>query len=261
VSGDFGARAVGGRLTLTGLGAELCRWLDARVRDAALADGAVECRFPASIARDTLARAGYFESFPDGAAPIGNGPEAAYLLSPAVCYHAYALLADRTLEQPALLTAAQTCFREADRAADHPARLWEFTMREVIFLGPPAWVAAQRDAWIARTEALARELGLDGAIEPATDPFFGDLSRGQRLMQQLKHLKDELRLAIGSTSVAAASVNLHETFFGRRFGIALPDGSIAHSGCAAFGLERWALAILAQRGEHGARTLLQRHAS
>lgn len=276
-----GVAAADGRLALIGTAAALCRWFDGKFRAAALANGAVECHFPSSIARQTLTRAGYFESFPDGATTIGAGPHTDFFLSPAVCYHAYALLADQALECPVVLTASQTCFREVDRAApaasaitepqtSEPAnqrtreftdervtRLWEFTMREVIFVGPAEWVAAHCRRWTEWTHALSRELELSGAIEPATDAFFGDFSRGQRLIQQLKHLKDELRLTIGSRSVAAASFNLHETFFGSRFDLRLPDGSAAHSGCAAFGLERWALALLAQRGERAALDVLK----
>lgn len=257
-----GITAADGRLALSGTAAALRSWLDSRFRAAALADGALECHFPSSIARQTLTRAGYFESFPDGATTIGAGPRSDFFLSPAVCYHAYALLADRVVERPVVLTASQTCFREADRAApgladERLTRLWEFTMREVIFIGPAEWVAAHCRRWTEWTQALARDLELSGAIEPATDAFFGDVSRGQRLIQQLKHLKDELRLTIGSGSVAAASFNLHETFFGNRFDLRLPDGSVAHSGCAAFGLERWALALLVQRGERAALDVLK----
>lgn len=250
--------AADGRLALTGLAASLRAWLDARFRAMALADHATECHFPASIGRDTLARAGYFESFPDGATPIGSGPRSDFFLTPAVCFHAYGLFADRTLERPLLLTAALPCFREADRrhAAAAVARLWEFTMREIVFIGPAQWVAAQHRHWMERTQTLAHELELAWTIAPATDSFYGELSRGQRLIQQLKRLKDEMRLTLGEGTVAAASFNLHETYFGQRFDLRLPDGSPAHSGCAAFGLERWALALLAQRGDQ-ARALLK----
>ena len=254
-----GTATAGGRLAMTGIAASLHSWLDARVRAMALADGAHECHFPASIARETLDRAGYFDSFPDGAAAIGTGPRTDFFLTPAVCFHAYALLADRTIEQPLTLTACQTCFREADRGAGDSAitRLWEFTMREVIFVGTAEWVASRVRDWTDRTGTLARELELTGTIEPATDAFYGDLSRGQRLIQQLKHLKHELRIAIGGSPVAVASFNLHETHFGRRFDLTLADGSPAHSGCAAFGIERWALALLAERGEQAAARLLK----
>ena len=69
-------------------------------------------------------------------------------------------------------------------------------------------------------------------------------------MQQAGALKHELQLAVDATgrSIAAASFNHHHDFFGTRFDIRLADGTPAHSGCIAFGLERWVLAILAQHG-------------
>jgi seryl-tRNA synthetase len=126
--GRPGTVTAGGRLAMTGIAASLRSWFDARIRTMALADGAHECHFPSSIARETLDRAGYFDSFPDGAAAIGTGPRTDFFLTPAVCFHAYALLADRAIEEPLTLTACQTCFREADRRAGDPAitRLWEY---------------------------------------------------------------------------------------------------------------------------------------
>jgi seryl-tRNA synthetase len=247
-SGGAGAME-GGRLRLWGPGAVLCRWFDREFLAMALDDGATECRFPATLGRDTLARAGYFEAFPGGASAVASADGgAAYYLPPAVCYHAYEWLRDASIGETLTLTAAQACFREADRDRGSAARLWEFTMREVVFVGPPEWVAERRRTWEARTAALARRAGLEGTLEPATDMFFGDAARGQRLLQQIKSLKTELRLTIANEQVAVASFNLHETFFSSRFGFRLAGGGAAHSACAAFGIERWALAFLDQRG-------------
>jgi hypothetical protein len=245
------------RLTLRGTATALPGWFDGQFRSMALEAGAVERVFPASIPGATLRRAGFFDAFPDGASPAGAGAPADSFRPPAVCYHAYAALAGGVLETPILLTAAQTCFRDADRGSDDDARLWQFTMREIVFVGAGPWVAEQRSTWTRRARAFAERLQLEAAVEPATDPFFGDVSRGRRLIQQLKHLKDELRLAAGPRTIAAASFNSHETFFGSRFSLTLGDGTVAHSGCAAFGLERWTLAFLAQRGEDAAAALLK----
>jgi hypothetical protein len=46
-----------------------------------------------------------------------------------------------------------------------------------------------------------------------------------------------------------ASFNFHERFFGESFGITLPDGvTTPFSGCAGFGLERFAFALVCQHG-------------
>lgn len=246
-----------GRLRLYGPGAALCRWLDDRFLRMALDSGATECRFPATIARETLARAGYLDAFPDGATIVsGERSGGDYLLCPAACYHAYAWLAGTRLERPMTLTTVQTCFREADRASASRSRLWEFTMREVIFVGPAEWVRARCDEWTPRIAAFAAGLDLGGTVEPATDPFFGAPGRGRRLLQQVKELKRELRVDCEGAAVAIASVNRHETFFSSRFAFDLAGGGEAHSGCVAFGIERWALALLERRGPDGAAALV-----
>lgn len=236
-----------GRAILRGPAAELAKWFDDRFFAMARADGAVACRFPATIAENTLSRAGYFEAFPEGATALGAGGHP-YWMPPAVCYHVYEMLAGTQFEAPMRFTAAQTCFREADRRASTADRLWEFSMREVVFIGPNDWVASERTRWTSRIHAFARGLGLTGTIAAAADPFFGTIGRGRSLIQQVKGLKQELQLETGSATTAVASFNLHETFFGRRFDLTLTDGTAAHTGCAAFGLERWALAFIEQRG-------------
>lgn len=247
-----------GRLSLRHTAAGLHRWFGGRFLQMAADAGAEEYRFGSAILRETLARAGYLEAFPDGATTIadeGNGH--GYCLSPAVCYHAYEQLAGRRFVRPVTLTAESSCFRAADRQAGGAGRLWEFTMREVVFVGEPEWVAARRDEWMPRVGDFAASLGLDGSLEPATDLFFGDAGRGKRLLQQVKGLKYELRLGAGTAALPVASFNLHETFFGRRFAMTLESGADAHSACVAFGVERWVLAYLEQQGPAAAEALIR----
>jgi seryl-tRNA synthetase len=258
VSSGF-VSAPDGRVSLHHAAAGLCRWFGGQFLRMATDAGAEEYRFGSAIARTTLARAGYFEAFPEGATSIsddGNGR--GYCLAPAVCYHAYEQFAGQRFERPISITAESPCFREADRKAGGAGRLWEFTMREVVFVGASEWVAARRDEWMSRISDFAVSLSLDGSLEPATDPFFGAAGRGRRLLQQVKSLKYELRLAAGQNSLPVASFNLHETFFGQRFAMTLEDGTDAHSACVAFGLERWVLVFLEQHGAAAAEGLIRR---
>jgi seryl-tRNA synthetase len=123
-------------------------------------------------------------------------------------------------------------------------------MREVIVIGTRQQVEDVRQSLVKRVTTLADMLELDASIETAADPFFAAGDEGRRLMQQAGALKYELRLAVDTTgrTIAAASFNHHHDFFGTRFGIRLADDTPAHSGCVAFGLERWVLALLAQHG-------------
>jgi seryl-tRNA synthetase len=248
-----------GRVFLRRTAAGLCRWFAGQFLQMATNAGAEEYRFGSAIARETLARAGYVEAFPEGATSImDEGDGRGYCLSPAVCYHAYEQFAGKRFDRPVTITAESPCFREADRKAGGAGRLWEFTMREVVFVGAAAWVAARRDEWMPRISDFATSLGLDGSLEPATDPFFGAVGRGKRLVQQVKGLKYELRLAAGQDSLPVASFNLHETFFGERFAMTLEDGTDAHSACVAFGLERWVIVFLEQCGQAAAEALIRR---
>jgi hypothetical protein len=58
---------------------------------------------------------------------------------------------------------------------------------------------------------------------------------------------------VKDSTLAVGSYNHHQDFFGRALDITLPDGSPAHTGCVAFGLERIAFAFLAQWGLDSAR--------
>src|SRR5687768_1833455 len=188
------------------------------------------------------------------AASLGMTPGASgaiTALAPAVCYHAYPEWEGKTLgSEPTLLTAGGRCYRYEGGNHIPLERLWDFTMREIIVLGTREQVEAQRQALVRQVGELVARLQLDAVIEPASDPFFTSGDEGKRLMQQAGALKHELLLTVdaGGRAIAAASFNHHHDYFGTRFDIALADGTPAHSGCIAFGLERWVLALLAQHG-------------
>jgi len=267
-----------GLIGLRGSSLRLFRAISDRIASLVREETEAELRPPPALPFAVLERASYFDSFPhwltaaahlSGDADVLEGiagdprpgvraacslAPADAALSPALCYHAYDLLADRTLAScPTLLTTRGTCWRR-ESTFDPLARGWAFTMLEVICLGSSQDVADFRSRWIERVSALARALALAPSVEPATDPFFAPTSRGRELLQRLKGLKHELLLPTGpDAAVAAASFNHHETFFGSAFGIDLPDGSPAASGCVAFGLERWALAFLVAHGADAGR--------
>jgi hypothetical protein len=106
---------------------------------------------------------------------------------------------------------------------------------------------------------FAKSFNMIVQLEPATDSFFGgEEARGRKLLQQIKQLKHELHAQVGAegTQLTISSFNLHETFFSRRFGFQLADGMDADSGCVAFGLERWALALALTLGPNPAFRLI-----
>ncbi|HEX7980148.1 MAG TPA: hypothetical protein VF461_16180 [Gemmatimonadaceae bacterium] len=227
---------------------------------------------PAALPLATLARASYFDAFPQwltlashlredaetlervarSADPAAQACEACApagaALPPAVCYHVYGALADRVLREPTMVTVQGTCWRHEGDRLRPLARGWAFTMREGVCVGDDETAESFRAFGLARGCALADALAIEWRLEEATDPFFRPTAGGRALLQRLKGLKQELHLPVGDASVAAASFNLHERFFGEAFGIRLPDGTAATSACVAFGIERWTLAFLAAHG-------------
>lgn len=172
------------------------------------------------------------------------------LLAPSVCFHCYAGLAGTRLDGPLTVTAIGKCFRYESGNLTGLERLWDFTMREVIFVGERAFVLGGRDTSVASVVRLLDRLGLQFTIETASDPFFIDGFATQATFQKLFDLKYEIRAALpyAGRTLAVGSFNYHQDFFGRAFGISTADGSPAHTGCVGFGLERLALAVVAQHG-------------
>jgi seryl-tRNA synthetase len=123
-------------------------------------------------------------------------------------------------------------------------------MREVIFVGSKEFVLANREAARERMRPVFEEAGLAYRVESANDPFFIGEFRRQAAFQSAFQLKFEIRarLPFKESTLAVGSYNYHQDFFGRHLEISLPDGSPAHTGCAAFGLERLVFAFLAQHG-------------
>lgn len=245
--GEIEWNAEGG-VELRGSTLALARHLDSTVAGWARERGAVEEVFSDAIALETLERAGFIEAFPQKLVGIHGNDD--FARPPALCYHHYPHLAGRVVDEPgSIVTVAGRCYRnEGDRA--HPLeRLREFTMREIVAVGSESFVETTRRGLLDRVGRWVVELDLEGFIEVATDPFFTRATRGRQLMQQLQPLKYELRLASAKgRTVAAASFNHHRDHFGKAFSIRQQNGEAAHSGCVAFGWERWVIAFVAQHG-------------
>jgi hypothetical protein len=236
-------------------------------------------RFPTLIPASYLERVNYFRAFPHSLSfvthlredldvidafsqqaatgehglitPLDSFASIQNLLSPAVCYHLYFSLADKPLPGGSLTaTAVGNCFRYEAINLVSLERLWNFTMREIIFVGPKDFVLSNREVARQRMSEWFSRIGLAYRVESANDPFFIGEFRKQAAFQSAFQLKYEIRAALpfkGST-LAVGSYNYHQDFFGRSLNISLEDGSPAHTGCVAFGLERIAFAFLAQYG-------------
>jgi seryl-tRNA synthetase len=251
----------------------LLRDIERALADLARAETSDEWVAPAAVSFETLERAKYFASFPQwltmashlsgdeatleqiaasvspGASARDSLARADIALPPAVCYNTYAAHAHSVIASPVLMTAQGTCWRHEGGRFAALERGWAFTMREIVCIGEEHDVKEFLVRSVERVSALQRALGLDCELAAATDPFFAPTARGRAALQRIKGLKHELvfRFPDGQ-SLAIASFNDHELFFGDAFVISLPDGKPVWSGCVAFGLERWLMAILATHG-------------
>lgn len=273
--------AMGEGMYATGEGfTRLLDALDRRLRAIAVEDfGAVRYRYPTLVSTRSLRRGGYLDAFPqflmsacrlhadvevyrDFVEGLSSTDDTAqhlmrfsehsgYCLPPTMCFHTYGQLADARLARDNLVvTSRGKSFRFESRYRRSLERLWDFTIREIVFLGDEDTVAGQREQFMAKACDLVTELGLGGHVEVASDPFFGSGTTPTRLLaQRLMKLKYELRLPVEQErTVAVGSFNLHGTTFGEAYGITLPDGRTAHSACVGFGLERLAFAFVCQHG-------------
>lgn len=276
-----GCYAVGGAL------AQLIARLDNRIRTMAVdVYGAVENCYPSIIPTGVLHKAGYFDSFPqflmtagrfraqddasayqgfasefeaaegaDGRAKFmdGHTEHAGYCLSPTVCYHTYHQFAGRQVpDEGSVITACGKNFRFESQDHRTLERLWDFTMREVVFLGSRDTVVRLRGSMLDAVCRLIDELRLAAHVEVANDPFFagGASTTARRVMaQRALKLKYELRMpVVEGRYIAVGSFNIHDTKFGKAFDITTPDGAPAYSGCIGIGFERLAYAFLCRHG-------------
>lgn len=270
---EFGRGRFGFGPMLVGLIAKL----DELARERANEFSAPEYEFPALIGAEVLDRCRYLRNFPSSLNMVEHLREdlpriqefaktvtcdqghlqfdssslsgVETLLSPSVCFHWYNWLRDRVLPAGTAITAWGKCFRYESSNLSGLERLWDFSMREIIFVGPPQFVLDGREKCISSCVSLLDDLGLAYEISTATDPFFVDSYAVQAAFQKGFELKFELLcpLPYSGKKLAVGSVNYHQDFFGRTFGIE-SDQAPAHTGCLGFGLERLALAFLAQHG-------------
>jgi seryl-tRNA synthetase len=231
---------------------QLIDYLDHRLRGLAGQLGADEHRYPTLLPTEIVDRSGYRDSFPHLLMSASTLDGGRYCLPPAACLHTYRhyLGATLTSDAPTVVTSRCRVFRHEQAGEDAPERLRDFTVREIVFLGEPAAVRQLRRSAMDLAHHLVEELGLSGYTEVATDPFFTPDHAERELAQLVAESKYELRLWVSAErSVAVASFNHAGRVFTDRFAISSrSDGQAAASGCAGFGLERWAYAFARQHG-------------
>ncbi len=246
--------------------------LDAMVGRWAAELGATAVHFPPVVSRATFDDTNYLQSFPDlmGSVHVFRGDDRAHsellrrvasgadwqsllepaevVLASASCHPVYPLCTGRLPEGGRLFEIHGWCFRH-EPSVD-PARQQAFHMHEVVHVGTPESAERHRDQGLERGLAMLGDLGLEMASVAANDPFFGRLGTIMAEGQIEEALKLEGVTPICSVErpTAVMSANCHRDHFGLPFSIETADGSVAHSSCVAFGVDRIALALLHAHG-------------
>jgi seryl-tRNA synthetase len=264
---------VDGVYARTGLYEDIVERLAASITTYRAPDAEV-LRFPPVMSRADLEKSGYLDSFPNllGCVCALHGSEADIraavqrhhaggswtsslaaadlVLSPAACYPVYPLVAARgpVRRGGLLFDVACDCFRREPSALLD--RLQSFRMREYVCIGTGDDIVAFRTGWIERGQEIAGRLELPCSVAPANDPFFGREGKMKAVSQIQQALKFELLVPIygADRPTACMSFNYHRDHFGTTWSIRDADGAPAHTGCAAFGMDRLAVAIFATHG-------------
>ena len=170
-----------------------------------------------------------------------------HLGKPAVCLHCYPHFKQRAIDEPVTITTQGRCYRYEGTDQFSPDRLWEFIMRETVYIGSPVFVRDSLKAIETLTTGWMQSLGLRAWVEAADDPL--QASGASFAASENIPVKWELRIALpaSGTSLAAASFNYHADHYSQPFEIS-EGGQPAATGCAGFGIERLTWGFLAQNG-------------
>ena len=260
----LGVRGVFGR---SGTFEHVIDQFDALVTKHGRALNPVVMRFPPVFARSNYEKIDHINNFPDlmGSVHTFTGDDKAHramlskfaakedwsrdlnasqvMMTPAICYPLYPTVAGKLPEGGIRVDLQGYAFRH--EPSDDPARMQIFRMHEYVRIGTPAEALEHRQYWLDKTQEIFRSVGLDVEAVVANDPFFGRGGKVQKAIQREQALKFELVIPICSTDkpTAIGSCNYHLDHFGSVFDITTADGSVAHSACVGFGLERIALAL------------------
>src|SRR5215212_2625023 len=222
-------------------------------------------RFPPLVPRNLLDRVGYTASFPhlcgaivgikanetqrikpkleDAASLVFEHTSLALL--PAACFPAYPAIARRGAlsSDGTTLDLGATCVYR-NEPSDDPARLQVFHQRELVRMGSEKQVLRWRERWMDRAAAIYDQVELNATFVVATDPFFG--RGGLLLARNQRDAKMKYEAVVSGRAVS--SFNYHRNEMGKAFGLTFVDGSVAHTACVGFGLERIVISLFDRHG-------------
>ena len=203
-------------------------------------------KIPSLISEEVLVKCGYFDTFPHHLTQLNaygknDRDSRKRYLTPAACIHIYPLL-KKEFKQDACYTTLERVYRYENGNFSDKERLWEFTVREFVFVGSETFVKGALNDLKQKSLLFAKEISDEAELSEACDSFLPSKENVIRQKLQLaNHLKDELLLPLEDRKVAVASFNYHANHFSRPFEFD-KQGKVV-TGCVGFGMERWMLCI------------------
>ncbi|MFH1979290.1 MAG: hypothetical protein ABII97_02830 [Patescibacteria group bacterium] len=215
--------------------------------------GAEFVSVPCLLSMGNVKKSNYLDSFKNQALMIHSfeNEKCEGMCSPTVCYHYFGSLADKQMKKNHAVSALGKCTRKEEGELNNFARLTNFTMREIIFLGTEEYCQKKKDEVLKLTqEMLDGVFDLTYDITTASDPFFGDNSQLKQKSQLVSESKYELQalLPYSNKTSSVGSFNLHGKVFYDRFNISSKEPELTFSGCVGWGYERLLYSILSQKG-------------
>jgi len=212
---------------------------------------------PALIRGDVLKKCGYFKSSPQQltVAAVADSNKLKEILkmqsltsetakitdfyfTPAACLHFYPMLANKKIDESKCITTKARVYRYENGKHDGIQHFWDFTVREVVFVGSESYVRESLDDLERFIYEYAQKISTKVKMEQAFDHFYDDgNAKAMQKFQINNKVKRELLVTVKDREMALASFNFHGTHFSKNFNFDQNDTIV--SGCVGFGLERW----------------------
>jgi len=268
-----------GIFSLGGPFLEMYRTLDRKLMEFALAQHARDVVLPITTSLETLNQADFFKRTPQFAQFMctlksdadaildfssrigGQDPEFHfhdYLHPPrnmcrsAICLSSYPQFEGRTLSSDDFCawTVIGKAFRNEASNVDSLERLFEFSMREIIYFGNREYVAKRLGECMQWFIQLMESFGVQGVIQTANDPFFAEKIQALQFYQLAEQSKLEVRWVNpwSGNPVSVGSINNHGAHFAKAYNIRVSSDQYATTGCVGFGYERFLFVLLSQFG-------------
>jgi len=177
----------------------------------------------------------YLNSFPQHsvkAVGLQNG-QSEYILSPTCCYPVFKHFEGKKFLNDVLITNKSNCFRN-EKEYIEGTRQFCFKMREYILFSRDL---PKVKRWIEEVklqiQAALASLGIEIAVEKATDPFFNPRDF-QQVMQSTENLKSEF-LHCG---ISLGSINMHLKAFSKSCSMVDENGNHIYTACFGLGYDR-----------------------